>query len=885
MLHERFNYDFFVSYSASDSAWVEGYLLDALTAARLRCWTLADAPPGTPYLIACEQAVERSRYTLLVLTPAYMAEVGTEIIEMLAHSHGAESGSWPVIPLILHEVERPARLRMLIPLDARTQSDWPQAVARLCRLVHVPAPSASAKRPCPYPGMAPFKDSDRDDYFGRNAELTECLARLRLYPFLALIGSSGSGKSSLLAAGLVPALRDAALSAGETLTVWTIRPGTTPASSLHEVVSATPADSKQLLIVDQFEELFSVSRAEALQFIHGLKEQISSATCAVVIAMRADFYPEVMACPLWSEVRQHRVELAPLDADGLRQAIVGPAKRLAVHIDQELVERLIVEAAGEPGSLPLVQETLLVLWERLERNFLPLRSYLDLSNVSEHQSGARGNVLKLAIARRAEAAIATLSQSEQVTAERIFLRLIQFGEGRADTRRQQLVSELQAHDEPVTVFYRTLNHLSQRHRLLTLSGDEVAAESKVDLAHEALIVGWPRLRRWITDLQQAEQERRSLEKRAAEWVDTGRSLNALLSAREQDRAEKFRSSQAAQILGCSSQLAELTDASRRNLDALTYERRRRETRERIQLGVLSAFLPGLGHLLSRRWIAGSIWMAVVFLAYVMPIMPAPVWGADVSLIHLLLPAMIVHCLCIWACCRLPKTRWVVLWGSCASLLLTLHLSELYDSQIGTAASQTLAPQDGWHPLEKDVVGIQDGSFEAGVPITVPSGWLAPDCSFCAGYAVSSVETGAKSGRRCALIDGTNSQGVSYFGNVMQSFPAGPYRMRRVRFKASVRTERPVPSSRWQRLLGYFYLRNRAQLWLRIDRQDGTVAFFENMATRPITSLQWRDYEISTVVPFDAETINVGAILIGSGKVYVDDAHIDVLDGTANAQAK
>jgi hypothetical protein len=137
-----------------------------------------------------------------------------------------------------------------------------------------------------------------------------------------------------------------------------------------------------------------------------------------------------------------------------------------------------------------------------------------------------------------------------------------------------------------------------------------------------------------------------------------------------------------------------------------------------------------------------------------------------------------------------------------------------------------------------------------------------------------------------MIDGAREQGPGYFGNLMQRFPASPYLMRRIRFKVSVRTELPSPSSLWSRLKSRLFLpQNRAQLWLRIDNQDGKMEFLDNMALRPITSPEWHNYEISTIVPADAANINVGAMLIGSGKVYLDDARLEVLADPADVPPK
>ncbi len=152
--------------------------------------------------------------------------------------------------------------------------------------------------------------------------------------------------------------------------------------------------------------------------------------CYVLLTVRADFYPDLMASLLWPEIQAHRAEVLPLGEAGLRQAIVRPAEDAGVFVETALVERLVADAAGEPGILPFVQETLVLLWEKVERCYLPLAAYEALTG------------LQVAMADRAETALGSLGEEEQGIARRIFLRLIQFGEGRADTRRQQPVSAL-----------------------------------------------------------------------------------------------------------------------------------------------------------------------------------------------------------------------------------------------------------------------------------------------------------------------------------------------------------------------------------------------------------------------------------------------------------
>ena len=246
-----------------------------------------------------------------------------------------------------------------------------------------------------------------------------------------------------------------------------MRPGEKPLMALAEALGGDPADPARvvakaiesepdarrlLLVVDQFEELFTVAHTDAVAFQHALRRLAETPDAYVIVTARADFYPDLMVAPLWPEIKAHRVEVVPLDEGGLRQAIVHPAEAVGVFVEEALVERLVADAAGEPGVLPLVQETLVLLWERLERRFLPLRAYeaLTLPRGTSGVSGGERTGLQVAMARRADAALAALTTPEQqAIARRIFLRLVQFGEGRADTRRQQTVAELRVgSDDP-----------------------------------------------------------------------------------------------------------------------------------------------------------------------------------------------------------------------------------------------------------------------------------------------------------------------------------------------------------------------------------------------------------------------------------------------------
>jgi len=598
-MSDDFTYDLFVSYSNADRAWVEGYLLDALTQVGIRCCSESAFALGVPRLLEFERAIQQSRRVLLILSPAYFTEGFTQITDLLAQSYGLETATWPVIPLIRQPIELPPRLRMLSALDASNPTDWPKIVERLCTELQRPVPGMAPTPPCPYPGMIPFSEIDSDRFFGREDEIQELLESLRLHPFLTVIGPSGSGKTSLVFAGLVPALRQSGLFGHGEWLVCALRPGETPLAALADVLDGElddlaqtvfdllgtqPVARRLLLIVDQFEELFTQSREQEVEpFQQKLLHLAQATNCYLLLTVRADFYPDLMASSLWPEVRAHRMEVLPLDRKGLYEAIVKPAEGVGVFVEPTLVERLVADATGEPGILPLLQETLVLLWERLERRFLPLNAY-------EASDGTWRTGMQVAIARRADTSLAALRSNQKALAQRIFLRLVQFGEGRVDTRRQQPVTALQSAGDTPRLFYQTLSHLVDN-RLLTVShGEQERNDKQVDIAHEALITGWPTLQRWLDDRREAEQVRRQLEAKAAEWVRLGRSSGGLLDEIELLEAEEWMGSSDALGLGHSETLSALVEASQTAKKARSKQKRRTARFQRGALGAIALLI-------------------------------------------------------------------------------------------------------------------------------------------------------------------------------------------------------------------------------------------------------------------------------------------------------
>jgi len=474
-----------------------------------------------------------------------------------------------VVGIVVAAETKPSiRAAFLIPNDAlkRAGADWGVGLRK-----HTVSLSSL---PCPYPGMLPYSARDARFFFGREDETKQLRLRLRHQNFILIIGPSGSGKSSLVFAGLVPELerRDPGR-----WTVKTMRPGEQPLESLVETLGVDKSPTAQgwqrsfeealkrctqghrlLFVVDQLEELFTQAPQEAqAEFIAALKVLRKNQDSALVLTMRAGFYEELMNSNLWPIESTERMEVAPLRGTALRDAIVKPAAAFNVDLEEALIDHLLTDAAHEPGVLPLVQETMVLLWDEIERGVIPFRAYEALGD--EEHSG-----LAVAVALKADATIASLQPEERALARRIFLRLVQMGEGRADSRRQQRLDALKAAGDDPEQFRQVLTHLVDE-RLLTLTGDELLG-CRVDIAHEALIEGWPLLQFWLAEQRDAEQTRRRLEAKAAEWVRLGRSKGGLLDQMQLIEVEAWlRSTQAAEI-GHSDDLIALVGASRSAID-------------------------------------------------------------------------------------------------------------------------------------------------------------------------------------------------------------------------------------------------------------------------------------------------------------------------------
>lgn len=461
-------------------------------------------------------------------------------------------------------------------------------------------------RACPYPGMVAFTSAQSDRFFGRTAEIEWLLARVRAGGRLLVIGPSGSGKSSVVFAGLIPRLP-------QSVVVRTLRPGADPVAALAaarrtpgpdgrdggELPAGLGPEQRLLVVVDQLEEAFTLAPRPAQQaFFRSLGELARTPRCTVVLAMRADFFPDLMASELWPIDPADRLEVAPLRGDALAEAIASPARLFGVTLEPALLTRLLADAAEEPGALPLLQEALVLLWQRRSGRRLTLLAYDELLARAK-QSGLctpeASSGLAVAIASHAEAVLAELLEPQRVLLRRTLLRLVQFGEGRPNTRRQQPRSALRAHGDDAAALDALLGKLVAA-RLLTVTSPEPPSEARsrsapqvdpkpasaepiVDLAHESMLLGWPRLQRWIRELTASERTRRRLEDYANEWQRLSQQGGGLLDPVETTEAETFLKSGDAAELGVSGPVRALVLASRESHQQAAAQREAQARRE------------------------------------------------------------------------------------------------------------------------------------------------------------------------------------------------------------------------------------------------------------------------------------------------------------------
>jgi WD40 repeat protein len=568
---ETGSYDVFVSYSRADAS----FAADVDTVLRqhgLRTFfDRRDLPPGFPWVPALEKAIGAAKAAIILLGPSGFGNT-QQYERQLAFERQTREPTFPVVPVLLPNTRDPPFnfLRIATWVDfSRAAKVWdaPEELQRLVTAVRtrLEGPETKHLEICPYRGLDAFREEDSALFFGRGSAadpaspIGQLVRKVRDYDFVMVVGRSGSGKSSLVYAGLVPALRR------ETNRYWNVlslRPGSEPLRALaaafnprtesegaavyadkigreaeklregepdllshmirEDLNRAEEKPDRLLLYIDQWEELYVQGPShdarqrdrhagDVSRFIDLLLNATRSTPVTVVATVRADFYDPLISHPeIRGLLKNQQVLIASMTRSELKTTIVEPARMVGLSCDPPtLVDRILDEAGADEGMLPLLQYALKETWNRREGNRLTADSYTRSGGVRE------------AIRITAERTFDALSPEEQQAARQLFLRLVTPGEGQEDTRaRAAMPTE--------TVQIRIIEQFASSRTRLLVTGFDRAKRPVVEVAHEALIRTWPRLREWIDANRDKLRARTAILHAKAEWEQNDRSEDLLL---------------------------------------------------------------------------------------------------------------------------------------------------------------------------------------------------------------------------------------------------------------------------------------------------------------------------------------------------------------------
>jgi WD40 repeat protein/serine/threonine protein kinase len=537
--------------------------------------TTRDAVVGTPHYMSPEQASgkECDGRTDVYALGVMLYELTTGILPFTANT--------PVGIMLKHISEPPAPPRSISPdlpqeieeiihkaLAKDPEKRYPSAQALLEAVdalllsagstgVSVESDLPSLDQRCPYRGLQSFEAEHAEFFFGREALIEQLVARLSALladnhnRFLAVLGASGTGKSSLVRAGLIPALQKGAIPGSEHWSLVVLKPGDQPLQKLATQLASVfnpegtdrlatmlqllnrletdgralhlavrlawreaPPEQRLVLVVDQFEEIFTLCQDDHVRqlFIENLLyAAVREERVMVILTMRADFYHH---CAAYRDLAGHlsaqQLLVGPMSEAELRRAIERPAYQVGLKFEPGLVETILEAVRDEPGATPLLQHALLELWQRRRGRWLRAEDYQTIGGVQQ------------AIAETAEKVYGSVSKTEQERMRDIFIRLARLdeaeagGEARRDTRRRVKFEELVPAGGNPTLIRQLVQRLADA-RLIVTSVSETAGQEEVEVAHEALLRNWPRLRSWLDEDRDLLRLRESIRQAAQEW--------------------------------------------------------------------------------------------------------------------------------------------------------------------------------------------------------------------------------------------------------------------------------------------------------------------------------------------------------------------------------
>jgi WD40 repeat protein len=429
------------------------------------------------------------------------------------------------------------------------EDDFPGAswLPVICQNPAVEAPTwlqLGGMPPCPYRGLFAFREVDAALFFGRERMIQTLVTAVHGQPLVAIVGASGSGKSSLVFAGLVPQLRR---DVNQRWHILSFRPGNAPFDALatalfsHLPMQATVATESELaialrqdptrlcqtlaqlassstrpiLIVDQFEELYTQTpEADQPLFLDQLLNAVRSApNFTLVLTLRADFYGHALSYRPWSDALQGAVQnLGPMSREELQAAIERPAAHRQVKLEDGLTQQIINDVWEQPGRLPLLEFALTQLWCKQRQGGLTHQAYGEIGGVAS------------ALANHADAVYTQLSDTDQHRAQRLFMQLVRLGEETEATRR------LATRDEVQEANWDLVTQLADA-RLVVTNRHEFSSSETVEIVHEALIRSWGRLVQWMQadgDFRRWQEQLRAARR---QWEQSGQDEGALLQGK------------------------------------------------------------------------------------------------------------------------------------------------------------------------------------------------------------------------------------------------------------------------------------------------------------------------------------------------------------------
>jgi WD40 repeat protein/energy-coupling factor transporter ATP-binding protein EcfA2 len=611
-METRHSFDVFLSYNSSDKTAVEIIARRLEDEENLRPWLDKwNLVPGEPWQEAIEQDLDASRTCAVFLGREGIGPWENEEMRAALRKRVGETG-FRVIPVLLPGASLPERGKLppflsgLTWVDFRSALDDPPAFRRLVAGIRGTAPGRDDDTrlhlpdiECPYRGLEVFEDEHKKFFVGREAMTQHVIEALRHNRFIAILGSSGSGKSSLVRAGIIPKLKLGELTQSEHWAYITLKPGAHPLSELalglvgatttldslervrvllsslesderslhlytHLSLSGKPKNTLLFLFIDQFEEIMTLCKEdkEREQFLLNLRyaSTISGGRIVTLITMRADFMGRAAAQRNLAEMLSgHQFVVTNMTDTDLQRAIEEPAMLVGLKFEKGLVERILKEVGHEPGALPLLEDALMQLYEnRNAENVATLQAYQQLG-------GVHG-----ALAKRADKVYEEFSPEEQKIVRRVLLALVQPGEGVEDTRRRGELDELWPDYTQRDSVEKVVERLVDA-RLLTMSSD-LKEEQTVDVAHEALIRGWPRLRKWIDEEREALRIHYRVSETAREWRNRNRDVGFLYRGVRLAEALEWRKNNDSSLNELERKFLEASDALQRRENRASWMR-------------------------------------------------------------------------------------------------------------------------------------------------------------------------------------------------------------------------------------------------------------------------------------------------------------------------